>query len=123
MGIALPLLIVTTVAYATRSEWVFGASPSAGTIERREAYQRYAMFLVANRLEHFRDSTEGRLPQTLLEVGEDWASIGYTVVDRENGTYELHGTGVYAEPIRYRSTETLERFLGGSVRYLRDWQK
>lgn len=123
MGIALPLLIVTTLAYATRSEWVFGANPNAGTAERREAYQRYAMFLVANRIERFRDSTEGRLPQTLLEIGEDWSSIGFTVVDRDNGTYELHGTGVYAEPIRYRSTQALESFLGGSVRYLRDWKK
>ena len=123
MGIALPLLIVTTLAYVTRSEWVFGANPTAGSVDRREAYQRYAMFLAANRVERFRDSTAGRLPQALLEIGEDWPGIGYTVVDRENGTYELHGTGVLADPIRYRSSQNLETFLGGSVRFLRDWQK
>jgi hypothetical protein len=122
-AVAVPMLLLTTYSYIARPEWVFGANPAPGSIERREAYQRFVMSLVAYRLNHFRATNEGRLPQSLVEVGDDWTEIGYTVVDRESGVFELHGTGVLAEPIRYRSDQSIPEFVGGSVRFLRDWNR
>lgn len=122
-ALAAPLLLLTVYTYIARPASVFGANPSPGTIERREAYQRYVMSLVAYRVEYFRTTTQGRLPQSLLEVGEEWPGIGYTVVDREQGLYELHGTGVLPEPIRYRSNQPIADFVGTSARFLRDWNR
>lgn len=122
-ALAVPILILTLFAYVARPAWVFGADPVPGSIQRREAYQRFVMSLVAHRLDHYRWSNNGQLPQTLDDVGEEWPGIGYTVVDREQGVYELHGTGVLPEPIKYRSNQTLDEFLGGSTRFLRDWNR
>ena len=122
-ALAAPLLVLTIYTYAARPVWAFGANPAPGTVERREAYQRYVMSLVAYELDYYRATNRGQLPQALVEVGEDWPGIGYTIVDREAGVYELHGTGVLPEPIRYRSDQSIPAFVGGSVRYLRDWNR
>jgi hypothetical protein len=122
-ALALPLLVLTVYTYVARPAWVFGADPVAGSVERREAYQRFVMSLVAHRLDYYRATNQGQLPQSLIDVGEEWPGIGYTVVDREQGIYELHGTGVLPEPIKYRSDQRLPDFVGGSTRFLRDWNR
>ena len=122
-AIAVPVFVLTVFVYVARPAWVFGADPAPRSIERREAYQRFVMSLVAHRLDYYRWTNNGQLPQTLTQVGEEWPGIGYTVVDREQGIYELHGTGVLAEPIMYRSNQALDEFLGGSTRFLRDWNR
>ena len=122
-ALAAPLLLLTAYTYIARPDWVFGARPTIGSIERREAYQRFVMSLVAYRVEYFRATNQGQLPQTLVEVGEEWPGIGYTVVDRERGLYELHGTGVLPDPIRYRSDQRVADFVGTSTRFLRDWNR
>ena len=122
-SIALPMLLFTVVAYIVRPAGIFGARPNPGSIERREAYQRFVMSLVAHRLEHYRASNQGRLPQSLAEVGEDWPDIGFAVVDREQGIYELNGTGVLPEPISYRSTQKVDDLVGESAKFLRDWKR
>jgi hypothetical protein len=121
-ALAAPMLALTVYAYAARPAWAFGADPAAATVERREAYQRFAMYLVAHQVENYR-AAYSTLPQSLSEIGEDWPDVGYTVVDRAQGIFELHGTGVRAEPIRYRSGQSLSEFVGQSTRVLRDWSR
>jgi hypothetical protein len=122
-ALAVPLLILTVYAYVIRPTWVFGANPTSGSVQRQEAYQRFVMSLVAYRVDYYRATNRGQLPQSLADVGEQWPGIGYAVVDRERGLYEIHGTGVLPEPIRYRSDQSLPDFVGGSARFLRDWNR
>ncbi|MEO8201411.1 MAG: hypothetical protein ABI679_12870 [Gemmatimonadota bacterium] len=84
--------------------------PSAS---EREAGTRFAIFLQAQQIDHFR-ATMGRLPSTASEAGEPLPGIDYIVLSPT--TYALQS--VHDSAIRYASTDSLQTFLGSSAALL-----
>lgn len=78
-----------------------------------EANDRFAIYLQAQRIEHFRN-TRGRLPSTLEEAGEPIAGLRFELLD--DGRYAI--TSGRNEAVRYTSSDSLGRFLGGSMQLL-----
>ena len=121
--IAALMVTVTTVSYLTRAEWVFGASTVPPSIDRADGYHRFAMYLLAHRVNDFRSRSNGQLPASLDMLGEYWTGIEYAPVDlRGGGVYELRSQ-VGDRTITYRSNQDVYAFLGGSERFLRDRYK
>ena len=83
------------------------------TPEVRAASDRFAIYLQAQRIESFRNST-GRLPSTLAEAGEPMPGIRYDL--QSDGTFAL--TSERDQAIRYSSRDSLGTFLGGSMTLL-----
>jgi hypothetical protein len=119
-AIAVLMLVVTGASYATRAEWLFGANPTPPSADRREGYQRFTMYLLAHRVNHYRAQNNGRMPPSLAAVGEDWPGIEYAVVDlRGRGVFELRSE-VDGQRLTYRSSQDVDTFLAGSERFLRN---
>jgi hypothetical protein len=93
--------------------WVKPQPVPSPTHTEREAGERFAIFLQAQRIEHFR-STTGRLPSTMEEAGEAMPGIRYEVL--RDGIYTL--TSDRDQAIRYTSRDSLETFLGASLTLL-----
>ena len=116
-AIAVPCLAIYLYTAIARPEWVYGPDVARTAPAQREAHLRFAMVLMAERVNAYRVST-GALPETLLEVGEDWRDIGYTVVD---GTaYELRAAVDSTRAIVLQSSDDPVAFLGSSRRLLRE---
>jgi hypothetical protein len=116
-ALAIPALLLALYTFVFRPEWVFGPKPASALTSRGEAHLRFAMFLVAQRLYAFRDSSGGQLPRRLVEIREDWPAIVYRKVD--DSTFELRAAAATARPIVFRSDEDPRKFLGDSPTSLR----
>lgn len=116
----LGLLSLSLVAFTFLREpdWVFGPEPALVDPARREAHTRYAMFLVAQRLESLRDSATGNPPASLAETGDDWLGFDYRVFDL--GVYELRGRTPGGGDIVLKSGEDLAAFLKDGRKHLRE---
>ena len=77
------------------------------------ASDRFAIFLQAQRIEHFRNTT-GRLPSTLEEAGEPMLGVRFKILGA--GEYAL--TSDRDPTIRYMSSDSLGTFLEGSLTLL-----
>lgn len=115
----LALLSLSLVAFTFLREpdWVFGPEPARVDPVEREAHLRYAMFLVAQRLESLRDSATGSPPASLVETGDDWLGFDYRVLDL--GVYELRARDAGGDEIVLKSGEDLSAFLRDGRKYLR----
>jgi hypothetical protein len=113
--IGLVALGITTYSYLTRSEWVFGAPVAVS--QARESHLRFAMFLAAQRVAAYRDSTGGYLPQSLQQVGETWP--GMTFHASGDTLFELRAPGDSGQVMTLRSDRDARAFVGLSPNALR----
>lgn len=114
-AIALLTAIVTGYSYASRAEWVFG--PAVAVSAQRESHLRFAMFLTMQRLADYRTANQGALPESLLEVAEDWPGLTY----RASGDtlFELQAQGDSGQVMTLRSDRDARAFVGLSPTALR----
>jgi hypothetical protein len=112
LGLVL-LLVILVYLSVTPPSWLIPAAPPAPTLAEQEASIRFAIYLQAQQLEHFR-ATRGRLPSSLAEAGQPLPDISYTVL--AGTTYQLRST--VDSTIRYVSTDSLGPFLGESLTLL-----
>jgi hypothetical protein len=113
--IAVPSLIVALYAYAARPDWVFGPDQVRMQPVRKQAYAKFAMYLAAQKVETYRAS-QGRLPGSLGELGEDWPGMSYRALSFT--TFELTVRGDSGE-IALQSDRPVRAFLGSSPTFLR----
>ena len=113
--IGLVALGITSYSYLTRSEWVFGA-PVAVSLAK-ESHLRFAMFLAAQRVSAYRDSTGGYLPQSLQQVGETWP--GVTFHASGDTLFELRAPSDSGQVMTLRSDRDARAFVGLSPNALR----
>lgn len=106
---------ITTYSYMTRSEWVFGAPVVVS--QARESHLRFAMFLAAQRLSAYRDSTGGYLPQSLDQVAEAWPGVTYHA--SSDTLFELRAQGDSGHVMTLRSDRDARAFVGLSPNALR----
>lgn len=107
-------LTITTYTYVARAEWVFGAPVAVS--EQREGHLRFAMFLTTQRLLAYRDSNQGTLPGSLLEVAEDWPGVTYRAFG--DTLFELRAQGDSGQ-MTLRSDRDASAFVGLSPTALR----
>lgn len=117
-AIAIPSLLLCLYSFIARPDWVFGHDPARSSPARQEAHLRFAMFLVSQRLNAYRDAHGGALPQSLPEVGETWAHITYEILP--DSGFELRALAGSGRPIALRSDQDARAFLGPSARHLRE---
>lgn len=110
LGVA--LVVAVYVALYTPA-WIKPEPVPPPTPAEREAGDRFAIYLQAQRIEHFRNTT-GRLPSTMEEAGEPMPGIRYELLS--DGGYAL--TSDRDQGIRYTSRDSLGAFLGGSLTLL-----
>jgi hypothetical protein len=113
-------LAVGLYSLTAKPDWVYGPSPAQTRTAQGEAHIRFAMFLIAQRVNAHRIAHNGELPQSLTEVGEDWPTIIYRKVDASN--FELRSVDAAAPGITLRNDEDAVAFLGSSRRHLRRQQ-
>ena len=114
----LALVSVSLCAYTlvAEADWAYGPDPAAVSLAKREADLRFAMFLIAERLEEHR-AANGALPRSLTQIGE-WPGIEYRMTD--SLSYALVGRDSLAGEISLRSIDSPSSFLGRSRDYLRE---
>jgi hypothetical protein len=105
------LLVALYLAFIPPA-WMRSSPPPSPTAAEREASTRFAMYLQAQQVEHFR-ATRGRLPATLAEVGQPLPGIQYIVVSGTN--YQLLSAD---SSLRFNSTDSAQAFLGESMSQL-----
>lgn len=118
-AVAVLSLVLSAYTLTAEADWAFGPDPAAVAPETREAHLRFAMFLVAERLEAHRAATNGALPQTLAEIGESWPGIEYRVA---GDSYTLVGRDRSEGEITFRNVNHAGTFLGASRSHLREPQ-
>ena len=106
---------ITAYSYVTRSEWVFGAPVVVS--QARESHLRFAMFLAAQRVSAWRDSTGGYLPQSLDQVAEAWPGVTYHASG--DTLFELRAQGDSGQVMTLRSDRDARAFVGLSPNALR----
>ena len=104
------LLGAAGYSWFARPEFIWGPRVQVSPL-RREADVRFAMFLLAQRLDAQR-AADGALPKTLAAIGEGASGIGYRVLS--DSAFELTAD-LAGRNIVLRSTDSRERFLGNSI--------
>ncbi len=106
------LVLFTTVGYLgfVRPPWLFdrGAPPENAAVQ--DASLRLGMAMQYQRLERFRQAN-GRLPQSLAEVGEPMQGISYERVGADQFVLRGRNGGV---SLQLRSTDSVRDFVANS---------
>ena len=93
--------------------WILPPPQPTPTQTERDASIRFAMYLQAQQIEHFR-ATRGRLPSQSSEAGQPLPGVEYVRVS--GASYQLRSS---IDPaIRYNSSDSLHAFLGESMTHL-----
>jgi hypothetical protein len=111
-AIAVPAVLLCAYVFIARPEFMYGPEPAAIPAVRREAYTRFAMYLITQRLLEYREVNR-RLPESLEVTGERWDGIAYRLLN--DSVFELRALGDSGKPIVLRSDQRLDPFLGNSV--------
>ena len=114
--VAIPSLILSLYAYAARPDWVYGPQPTRFTPGRKDAYNKFAIYLAAQRIESYR-AANGVLPASLAELEEEWPGISYSP---SGSTFELSVRGESGGQLVYQSDHPVREFLGSSPAQLRE---
>ena len=103
------VLVITLVLAFKPPAWLLPPPQPTPTATEREAGIRFAIYLQAQQIEHFR-TTRGRLPSQSSEAGQPVPGVQYLV----SGTsYQIRST--VDSSIRYNSSDSLNAFLGESM--------
>ena len=94
--------------------WVAPTLPDPVTAEAAEAGLRVAMYFQAQRIESFR-SANGRLPDTLEEMGSAPAEMSYQRLDTRS--YQLVGQSRGAT-LSFNSEQAITQFVGDAMQRL-----
>lgn len=108
--LCIPLLGASAYSWIARPAAIWGQGVTE-TPAREEANIRFAMYLVAERLESYRQA-EGTYPTSLAAIGQTDSLASYQVTS--DSTFELRSRAAGRE-IVFRSTEPVEVFLGNSM--------
>jgi hypothetical protein len=111
-AIAVPAVLLCAYVFVAKPDFIYGPDPVTIPAARREAYTRFAMFLLAQRLSGYR-ATEKRFPESLEAVGERWEGITYKVLS--DSVFELRALGDSGKAMVLRSDQRVDPFLGNSV--------
>ena len=112
VGLAV-LLVVALYLALNPPAWILPSPVPVPTAAEREAGIRFAVYLQAQQIEHFR-TTRGRLPATLAEAGPPFPGIRYIVVSATH--YQLRSD--IDSAVRFSSTDSVHAFLGESMAQL-----
>jgi hypothetical protein len=107
------IVVVAGYLMARPPAWLLPAPIPVPSPAEQEASGRFAIYLQAQQIEHFRQTT-GRLPGSLDEAGEPLPGIDYVVTGP--ASYALQSA--HDSTLRYTSTDSLAAFLGGSMTLL-----
>lgn len=110
LGILGGALTIALILAFRPPAWILPAPLPTPTAAEREASIRFAMYLQAQQVEHFR-ATRGRIPSQLSEAGQPIPEIQYTALT--GTTYRLRST--VDSTIQFTSTDSLNAFLGESM--------
>lgn len=103
-------LVIALVLAFRPPAWILPPPLPTPTAAEREASIRFALYLQAQQVEHFR-ATRGKIPSQLAEAGHPLPGIQYTALS--GTTYRLRST--VDSTIQYTSTDSLNTFLGESM--------
>ena len=107
--LAVASLSVGLYSLIARPEWVYGPDPSKTPLAVREANLRFTTYLVAAKVNAYRDARRGFLPGSLAEVGEEWPGISYNLAGPTE--YELRAVEQGVPPVIYYSSQDLRATL------------
>ena len=107
------LLIGSAYLLVIRPSWYLTPPPPPESAEIQDASARLVLVREAARVNEYL-AANGRLPSTLAEAGSMTRGVGYEV--RDDGTYLLQASMEAGRTIALSSTDSVETFLGSSVR-------
>lgn len=108
--VCVPLIALSAYSFVARPQLIWGPSGRSVPAARQEANVRFAMFLLAQRLEsHHR--AEGVYPTSLAALGENPAGISYDVISDSQFVLRATENG---KLIVFRSSDNVDVFLGNS---------
>jgi hypothetical protein len=110
--ICVPLLALSVYSWVARPELIWGPRARSVPPQRREADIRFAMFLLARRIQSYR-ATEGALPPSLAAIGSRVPGVSYAVIS--DSVFELR-TQEGGKAIVLRSDAPAGDFLGNAAR-------
>lgn len=105
-----PLIALSAYSFVARPVLIWGPSDRSVPAARQEANVRFAMFLLAQRLESYQGA-EGVYPSSLAVLGENPAGISYEIVS--DSLFVLRATE-NGKQIVFRSSDNVDAFLGSS---------
>jgi len=116
-ALAISSVLFATFAIVVRPAFIYGADPSAVPAIRRDAYARFAMYLLMQRVLEYR-AGNGRYPETLEQMGESWQGISFRMVN--DSVFELRADSSLAgAPLVLRSDQRVDPFIGRGVSLIR----
>jgi hypothetical protein len=112
--LCIPLIALSIYSWVARPEFIWGPSSRSVAPQRRDANLRFAMFLLAQRVESFRKAG-GSFPASLAAMGETMPGVSLRVLS--DSIFELRATENGGSVV-YRSNESPSVFLGDAPKFI-----
>lgn len=109
-AVCVPLLAFCVYSWVARPEFLWGPKSGPLPAVQQEANVRFAMFLLAQRIQAYR-AAQGHYPATLGELGETVPGVTYSLGN--DGVFQIRASE-NGKAIEYRSDQSLNAFLGNS---------
>ena len=109
--ICVPVLLFCVYSVVARPEFLWGPKSGPLPAVQQDANVRFAMFLLAQRIERYRRA-QGQLPASLDAVGDSVPGVTYSTVN--DRVFELRANEGGKELV-YRSDQSTSAFLGNSL--------
>jgi hypothetical protein len=117
--VCVPLIALSAYSWIARPTFIWGPSERSVSAARQDADIRFAMYLLAQRVESYR-GTEGPYPATLDALGEQLEGVSYRVIS--DSVFELRAERD-GKPLVFRSNENVDAFLGNSPSVIQDFRR
>ena len=110
IALCVPLLGMSVFSWVAKPAAIWGPH-AIETSEREDANARFVVFVLAERIESYRQ-TEGAYPAALAAVGVTDSLVSYRLTS--DSTFELQ-TRAAGRELVFRSSDPVEAFLGNSI--------